>query len=221
MKSVWWLKLSLLWVPTLQDTQAVQARYPCVQVGGRSQGQVQGSECLVREAGHWPSSSRARAGPHVLWMEEMLTLNTRSPQRTMWGQVSPGWPGELVGKKPGGWGQPAVFPVSARGSLALCYFWCLPSRTQPKVNEESLDLWWGRRPETLDSLTVMHVGVGLCVFLFKFQWATWICRLVYFTKFGKVFFPFNTLYSFWNSCYMCWFPWCLISIFLQLMFLLL
>lgn len=66
----------------------------------------------------------------------------------------------------------------------------------------------------------MHVGVGLYVFLFKLQWTTWICRLVYFTKFGKVFFPFITLYSFWNSCYMCWFPWCLISISLQLMFLL-
>lgn len=74
MKSVWWLKLSLLWVPTSRDTQAGQACYPWVQVGERSQGHVQGSECLVQEAGEWWSSSRARAGPHVLWVEEMLTL---------------------------------------------------------------------------------------------------------------------------------------------------
>lgn len=53
----------------------------------------------------------------------------------------------------------------------------------------------------LYSLTGMHVGVGLYVFLFEFQWTTWICRLVYFTKFGKVsaitslFFPPLSLFT--------------------------
>ena len=87
----------------------MQARYPCVQVGGRSQGQVQGSECLVQEAGQCQSPSRARAGPHVLWVEENAHTYTCFPRRAMWGQVS------LAG----------LGSLSARSQVAedsLCYF---------------------------------------------------------------------------------------------------
>lgn len=45
--------------------------------------------------------SRARAGPLLLWVEEMLALTLLSSEGDV-GSSQPGWPGELVGKKPGG-----------------------------------------------------------------------------------------------------------------------
>lgn len=112
MKSVWWLKLPYLSSYFMWHRQG---RFVIrVQDGERSQGQVQGSECLVQEAGQWCSS----------WGPELTRL--------AWGAC---WQEARVAED-------SLVSVSASGlscqPLAISYFLVSSSRTRPKVNEESL-----------------------------------------------------------------------------------